>query len=159
MQTWLVRLILFALVGVAAPAVAGAPVPPEVDQRTKAITHHLMSPFCPGLLLADCPSGDAQVLREEVAARVAKGESSSSIENDLAARYGDAIRTEPALTGIGLLAWLGPPLAALIGFVVIVRKTRAATAGAAAAQTAGGPAVPLGHAMDDRLQDELDDLD
>lgn len=158
MHTVLRRLALRTLLAVAVtgPAVA-AQSSKDIDREAKAITHHLMSPFCPGLLLADCPSGYAQELREEVAARVAKGESASSIENDLVTRYGEQIRTEPGLTGIGWLAWLAPPTAALIGLALIVGRTRAATA--AGALAAERPAPSLDGAMAERLQDELDDLD
>jgi len=160
MHRLFVRLILLAAFAcVLGSDSATAQSSADVDARTKAITHGVMSPFCPGLLLADCPSEKAFELREEIEARVAKGETREAIEDDLAARFGEQIRTEPGFFGIGLLAWLGPPIAAVIGLIVIVRKTRAATAAALAAQTAAGPAAPLDDRAEHRLQNELDDLD
>ncbi|MGE3578621.1 MAG: cytochrome c-type biogenesis protein CcmH [Vicinamibacterales bacterium] len=155
-----VRLIFVATFACALGSHAAAAQPSaDVDARTKAITHDVMSPFCPGLLLADCPSEKAFELREEIGARVARGETRESIEDDLAARFGEHIRTEPGFSGIGLLAWLGPPIAALIGLLVIVRQARLATAGGLAAQTAAGPAAPIDDRTEHRLQDELDELD
>ncbi len=154
---------LAAIVLCLATGVAEAQRSPEVDQKTRAITHSVMSPFCPGLLLADCPSEYARELRVEIEARVTKGESADAIEGDLVRRFGEQIRTEPGFYGIGVLAWLGPPVAAVIGLLVIVRTARAAMAAAAAATTAAqtpdGQALRLGDAMEHRLQDELDELD
>lgn len=67
-----------------------------------------MSPFCPGLTLAVCPSENARALREEIATRLADGESAERVTADLVSRYGQWLSPEPPSTGVGALAWYLP---------------------------------------------------
>jgi len=130
----------------------------STDERTSAITHELMSPFCPELLLAYCPSDQARVLREEIERRVAAGESVHAIEDDLAARYGEQIRSIPPFHGVGVLAWIGPPLAGTLGLAVVVIALRAATRNAGSRDDEPDKSLE-DHALSERLRDELEDLD
>ncbi len=81
-------------------------------QETPAIARQIidgsMSPYCPGLTLASCPSPSADSLRRAIIDRVKAGESRSSIMSSLTAHYGDAIRSAPDTTGFGLVGWLMP---------------------------------------------------
>ena len=145
--------VLLALAGAAAMA-------QSTDERTSAITHELMSPFCPGLLLADCPSDYARVLREEIARRVASGEASRSIEDDLIVRYGDQIRTIPSFHGVGVLAWVGPPIAGALGLLAVALALRSAMrADAAHDRQLQPPAEVEDRVLNERLQYELEDMD
>jgi cytochrome c-type biogenesis protein CcmH len=129
----------------------------SVEQQADAMTHRLMSPYCPGLLLADCRSQGAHDLRAEILQRLQKGEAPDVIERDLVGRFGPAIRTVPAFGGFGLIIWLGPLALGLAGLgfaVLVVRK---------ASRTSPSIAPERGEAsndvaLDERLQDELDAL-
>ena len=44
------------------------------DLALSTVTHELMSPFCPGLLLADCRSDGARHLRAEIGRRLVESE-------------------------------------------------------------------------------------
>jgi len=59
------------------------------------VFRQIMSPFCPGLTLAACPSPAAEHLRTEIKTRMAAGESSDAIERDLITRYGERVRAMP----------------------------------------------------------------
>jgi cytochrome c-type biogenesis protein CcmH/NrfF len=75
-----------------------------------------MSPYCPGRTLADCPSPDAAVVREEIRARLSRGESEGEVRALLESRFGEDVRGLPRdafgwtapivilVTGAGLLA-------------------------------------------------------
>jgi cytochrome c-type biogenesis protein CcmH/NrfF len=104
------------------PVLAGTP-----DQDAAALTRQLMSPFCPGLLLADCQSSGASELRAEIRARVDAGESKNAIIDDLVLRFGAAVRGQPEPHGFGVVAWGFPVLLAAVTFVPLVRRLRAAT--------------------------------
>jgi cytochrome c-type biogenesis protein CcmH len=116
----------------------------------------LMSPFCPGLTLADCPSPNAFDLRGEIRRRLEAGESRQAIERELVTKYGVQILADPSDTPIGRVVWgvpMGVAAAAALGLAWFVRRaTRVAqveraVAGGADAETAR------------RLDEELRDLD
>ena len=131
-----------------------------VADQSSAITHELMSPFCPGLLLADCRSEGARELREEISGRLESGETPSEIESDLIARFGSRIRTVPEFQGIGLLVWIGPALIGIGSLFVVTVAIRTVTA-RSPSQSERETDVLLGEspAILERLRDELRDLD
>jgi len=131
----------------------------SVDQQANTMTHRLMSPYCPGLLLADCRSEGARELRSEILQRLQTGETPESIETNLVARFGPSIRTEPAFNGIGLIAWLSPFVFAIGGLVVLARVVRRAATRNRSSIVPTGLELEDDAGMSDRLQDELDALD
>ncbi len=80
----------------------------EVPPAARQVYDGVMSPFCPGLLLANCPSPQADSLRRAVAARAAAGASRDQLVAELLAAYGDGVRAAPARRGFGLVAWATP---------------------------------------------------
>ncbi len=93
---------------------AGAQV--ERSRAAHAFVRTVMSPFCPGRTLTDCPSPDAAALREEIRQRLASGVSEDAIRRELERRYGMAVVPEPrsAWAWIIPLGFLGAGLAGLI---------------------------------------------
>ncbi len=75
----------------------------------------LLSPFCPGLTLSNCPSPAADTLRRSVRARFEQGESVDSIKAALVAVYGEAILGAPPATGFNLVLWLLPWISVGVG--------------------------------------------
>ena len=147
--------MLIAGLALAAPA---AQTPKE---QATDLAHELMSPFCPGKLLAECTSSLAGDLREDVAKRIAAGETRDAVKADLIRQYGKEILGAPEAEGVGLLAWVLPALLGVLTFGGIGWKiARAARAGQEAAlasplvASAGADASTLS-----RLDDELRDLD
>ncbi len=102
---------------------------PEVTRRAHRIAQDLMSPFCPGRTLADCPSPDALAVREQIRALLAEGAPEAEIRERLGATYGDAIIGVPR----GAVGWLVPVLLLLLGAVLPVAVLRRRS----------GPASPL----------------
>ena len=109
-----------------------APVLAESDPAGWAydLSAELMSPFCPGRTLADCPSQSAKSLAMWVVVQEAAGRTRSDVEEELIARYGEVMRPAPKPEGIGLTAYLVPVLVfagggVLIGFF-LRRQTREA---------------------------------
>lgn len=150
---------------VVAIVVAWTVVPPvlvltqSIDRQANALVHRLMSPYCPGLLLADCRSEGARELRAEIRQRLQAGEAPESIEATLVARFGPSIRTEPAFSGLGLVAWLSPVVFAVAGLGVLVLVVRRAARRNGSSGRATGVESEDDAGTGDRLQDELDALD
>jgi cytochrome c-type biogenesis protein CcmH/NrfF len=93
----------------------------ETPRVAREIFANTMSPFCPGLTLAACPSPGADSLRDAIRDRVAAGESRESIEADLKSAFGDAVRGTPRSRGFESLAWIATPLLLLaVGIAIIV---------------------------------------
>lgn len=127
-----------------------------VDSRSaaSALAHALMSPYCPGLTLAVCPSPGAATLRREITDRLERGETVEAVRNDLVRRFGSQVSGEPEFRGIGWLAWMLPVVAGAAGVCIAgVAVRRAAT-----------PTIPSApteedHLMSARLTAELEALD
>ena len=146
--------VLVSVVVMAPPMLAQS-----AGQQTHALTHRLMSPYCPGLLLADCRSPGAADLRREILQRVEGGEHPDAIERDLIARFGGAVRTTPDFSGVGLIAWLTPLPLGLAGLGLVALVVRRATRGAGARSQREGEGLPSDAGLDLRLQHELDAMD
>ena len=95
------------LILLAAPA-AAAP-----EDVANDISNEIMSPFCDGVTLHDCPSQEALDLRDRIEAWVSEGRSKTQIMRHLEREFDAGIRAAPPAEGAGLAAWL-PPVVALV---------------------------------------------
>jgi cytochrome c-type biogenesis protein CcmH/NrfF len=130
---------------------------PTPGQQAYQLSAELMSPFCPGLTLAACPSPNAQTVRAEIAERFRQGESREAIVADLIARYGEGVQASPSASGVGLIAWLLPAAAGVITLAVLIAAVRSVRRRRVTAIESARP-VPIDAAMARRLEDELDQL-
>ncbi len=148
--SWLGRGVALGvlLLGLALPATAD---PAEPEGWAYELWHELMSPFCPGRNLADCPSPQAESLRAWILVQEATGRSQADVETELLERYGDVILSAPRAEGIGLAAYAIPALAFVVGGVWVgVFLRRSTHAGAA-------PPGPLAEALDPELARLVDE--
>jgi cytochrome c-type biogenesis protein CcmH/NrfF len=111
----------------------------ETPPVARAIINETLSPFCPGLILAACPSPQADSLRKAIVRRAADGESRERIEADLYRQFGDEIRAAPSASGFGLVAWLAPALLLLVGGAGLTLWLRSARGGDGSAPSARRP--------------------
>lgn len=89
---------------------------------------NILSPYCPGRLLKDCPSSAARDLKLNIKKQILTGRTSEEILDALLEEYGDEVRAAPKAQGIGLLAWIVPGLFLILGLGIIltwiVRQTK-----------------------------------
>jgi cytochrome c-type biogenesis protein CcmH len=112
----LVALVLAAVpVGLRAQARVDTIVQAREDTRAQRIYQSLMSPFCPGLTVASCPSPGAEQMRQEVRQRLAAGDGERTIVAALVEEYGSDILGAPPARRWGLALWIPPALALLMG--------------------------------------------
>jgi len=106
------------------------PVAQGADSYGYDLPKQLLSPWCPGRTLADCPSPNAESVRLWILVQAAAGRSADQVRADLLDRFGDQIRGAPKAEGVGLTAYLVPATAFLIGgglvFVFLRRQIRQA---------------------------------
>jgi len=123
----------------------------EVKGWSKDLESELMSPFCPGRSLTECPSPQASELRLWIAAQEKAGVPRADVEAQLFRQYGDQLRASPRAEGFGLLAYLVPGLALLAGGAAVVTFLRRQGAGGAPTH----PSAAADPELERRLEEEL----
>ena len=114
-------IVAITLVASSAQAVASPTEPnPEWQPVYNRLVREIMSPFCHGLTLDNCPTKGAADMRAQIRAWLIDGKDRVWIEDQLIAQYGPSVLGAPRMTGWGLLAWVTPPLALFFGFVGVV---------------------------------------
>lgn len=119
--------LIFLLVTVAQLSPLEAQSENAVNRDARAIFETVLSPYCPGRTISNCPSPQADELRTTIKQQLASGRNPEDIKEDLYATFGDELRTIPRARGFGLLAWIVPGLAFLAGgwaIVVWMGRTR-----------------------------------
>jgi cytochrome c-type biogenesis protein CcmH/NrfF len=118
-------ILLVVLLLLLVPPVLGAQIPEGVEgtyrphpEAEKAVSR-LLSPFCPGLMLTQCPAEASRILRDSIHALALDGWNAEALEAWMLANHGEEYRAVPKRSGTGLLAWLFPPLALLAGLGVV----------------------------------------
>lgn len=111
------------------------------------MTNELMSPFCPGRTLADCPSQEAETLRVWIGIQAAAGRTWEDVESELLERYGNGVLAAPKAEGFGLAAYVIPIGLFLTGGGLVVFVLRRFTSDPPADQ------VPVAAAAAERLSD------
>ncbi|MGI9431422.1 MAG: cytochrome c-type biogenesis protein CcmH, partial [Myxococcota bacterium] len=79
------------------------------------LANELMSPFCPGRALAECPSPNADKLRAWILEQEKAGVSRADVEAELYTKWGDSLRQAPRPEGVGLIAYAIPVLVVIAG--------------------------------------------
>lgn len=148
---------LFALGVVAmAPSAVMAQAGPPADAQADALFHEVMSPFCPGLTLADCPSQQAFEMRGDIERRLAGGEPREAILDELVATYGAEILADPSDTPIGRIVWGVPMVLSVLAAVGLAVFLRRVTRGGPIDGTTESDITPAARG---RLDEELTALD
>lgn len=126
-----------------ASAIEGAP------PWSYAMAHDLMSPYCPGRTLAECPSPQATDLRFWILTQAAAGVSEEDVRMMLAERFGDVLLAAPRAEGWGLTAYVVPIAFFVIGGPVVVLILRRLTTGSHAAAALGAEPVSVNDSASD----------
>lgn len=129
------RLLLPALVLVAAPAKADTGLPPPdladtqlADRQQEAAAAALMAEVrclvCQGQSIADSDADLAGDMRAMIRARVAAGESPAQVRTWLVRRYGPWISFRPPASPVGWPLWAAPVALVLVGAVLARSRLR-----------------------------------
>ncbi len=119
----------------------------EIGRRAYALSRDLMSPYCPGRTLADCPSPDAAAVRQEIRRRMRAGESAARVRADLELRYGDAVSGVPR----SAIGWLIPALLIAGGGVLVVFALRRMSRGGEPELPPSDPGGELERELDEEI--------
>lgn len=121
-RQWLLGGLILALLGVATLGLLRGPAP-EPD-RVATLESRLRCPTCKTVSIAESPSQTAADMRRIVAEQVAAGRSDEEIVGYFTGRYGPWVLLDPPRSGITLLLWLLPLVAAGCGVLAMVAQIR-----------------------------------
>jgi cytochrome c-type biogenesis protein CcmH len=117
------------------------------------LANQIMSPYCPGRTLAECPSPQADTLRMWLIVQEAAGRDRAEVQAELVERFGDAILAAPRPEGFGLAAYLVPVLVFLAGGVLVGVLLRQFTR----ARPLPAAGVASGEPLDPELERQVDE--
>lgn len=94
------------------------------DQEPRWMFFEVMSPYCPGRALADCPTEQADILRNKMLDEVKSGRKPRDVIEEVIRSLGEDFRAKPKSEGFGILAWAVPGLFVILGLVMIFAWVR-----------------------------------
>jgi cytochrome c-type biogenesis protein CcmH len=149
----------------AALVIASRSRSPEAPASAKALEATLLAPCCYGGTLDVHDSTMAQDLRAEIEARVGRGETTSSVQAEMVARYGERVLALPhpsAFAGAVEMVMLVVAIGGFGLYFMVRRWTRGGPASSPAASPSSGSCGTLvapgaRDDYDDRLDEELRD--
>ena len=97
----------------------------ELELTAQGIDKGLMCPICPSETIDQSQVEIANQMQIMVREKLAQGESSDDIYQFFVDRYGLGILAEPPKSGFNLLIWVIPPIALLLGSVILTMVVRA----------------------------------
>lgn len=101
--------------------------PYTTEDRINAVAKTIKCPTCQGESVADSNASTSREIRDDIAARLQRGESPDQIRAFYADAYGDQILLTPSASGVTSLVWVLPVLALVgagAGLVVAFRRWR-----------------------------------
>lgn len=163
-------LIFFAFLFASAPAIAEDPAPQgqvaaeDVYQEAQRIAAELRCPVCTGQSLVESNSDVAQEMKAKIVEMLREGKSREEIVDHFVSQYGDWILNSPPARGAGLVVWLVPPVALVVGAVIVFRfvrrrqsASRAVKGGDGGPSPAAAPGPDGGLAQDGDLRRKVQD--
>ena len=105
------------------PAFAQTPESPS-DDDVNRVAKQLYCPVCENVPLDVCPTAACEQWRGVIREKLAQGWSDAQITQYFADQYGDRVLAQPPARGLSLLVYIVPPLAVLLGAVLLVRWMR-----------------------------------
>jgi len=110
-----VRSVILAALLLLCWSTAWAISPEEVERRTQALSSELRCPTCQALSVKDSDALFSKNIREKVRNLVEEGKSDEEVLAYFEERYGEFILRSPKPKGWGILAWLLPVAALVLG--------------------------------------------
>ncbi len=141
-------------------ALGSLPSSPASAEWGYTLIDEMMSPYCPGRALSECPSPDAEKLRVWILDQEKAGRSQEEVSEELYGQFGEALRQSPKAEGVGVIAYVIPMAVFGVGGLLVAfllsRKGGGPPPGTGGTSEkplqASGPAI-----SDEELERELDE--
>ena len=99
-------------------------LPPELQERARAIYEGVMCPQCAGQTLDQSSAPIADAMRSVVRTQLLAGATDDAIVASLVESYGEGVLAAPPARGFSLIVWLVPPFALLLGGAALALALR-----------------------------------
>jgi cytochrome c-type biogenesis protein CcmH len=144
------RVPLLALAAALAAVVLGSGAAAATPPSAASLESEIVCPVC-GTTLDQSDAPVAQRMKAFIRARIAAGDSGQQIKDELVAQFGQEVLARPPKGGFGLLAWLLPLAAVVVGGVTVALLVRSWSA------RRGPPSdgAPLDPELERLVDDEL----
>ncbi|MDX1302320.1 cytochrome c-type biogenesis protein [Photobacterium sp.] len=96
----------------------------EQEQAFQELTATLRCPKCQNNTIADSNATLAQDMRQKTFELLSEGKSQQDVIDYMVARYGNFVTYDPPFMASTLILWLGPVLFIIIGFTILVMRSR-----------------------------------
>jgi cytochrome c-type biogenesis protein CcmH len=116
----------------------------------------LKSPYCPGAMLEVCSSYTGAMLRDSIQTMAREGWTTDELVDWVLANHGEEYLAYPEVSGTGLLAWLVPPGAIILGILAVVTALRYMRRGAPPEEIA---TIELSAEEEERLREAMKEMD
>lgn len=154
----LIAAVAFAA-GLAGQA-AGPALPPALEQEARHIEELVIAPCCWTQQVSVHQSAAADEMRAQIRAWLREGKSEDQILDAFVAHYGERILAVPRARGFNLTLFVLPGVLLVgTGLLLAVVVRRMARSAAPASMTPAGSAPRPDATYEERLADELRDLD
>ena len=130
--------------------------PLEPHPAAEEAIARLKSPYCPGLMLEVCTSYTGALLRDSMQTMAREGWTTDELVDWVLANHGEEYLAYPPASGTGLLAWVVPPVAILLGIVAVIMALRYMRRGAPPEKTAS---TELSSDEEERLREAMKEMD
>ena len=97
----------------------------SLEARAQALERGLICPVCPGETLDQSQASLAKQMRDFLREKLQEGWTEEQVLQYFVERYGEGVLAAPPGQGVGLLAWVFPPVAVAIGLLVLLGVVRA----------------------------------
>jgi cytochrome c-type biogenesis protein CcmH/NrfF len=114
----------FLLVGPLALVAQDVSVPQTPHPAAEEAIASLKSPYCPGFMLEVCTSSAGAALRDSLQDLAEEGKTADELINWVLENHGDTLLALPRAKGRGLVAWVIPPAAFLLGLTLVLVTLR-----------------------------------
>jgi len=112
----------------------GEPLEGEaLEEATARVATKMRCPVCQGMPISASPSAMAVAMKEQVRELLSLGYTEDQVWNYFEGSYGEFVRLEPKREGLNWLVWLVPPIAIVLGALLVVVFQRSQTKDVAAA--------------------------
>lgn len=95
------------------------------DNDVNSVAKQLYCPVCENIPLDVCPTQACAQWRELIREKLALGWTDSQIKGYFVDQYGDRVLASPPARGLNLLVYIFPPLAILMGALILARALQA----------------------------------
>jgi cytochrome c-type biogenesis protein CcmH len=119
-----VALVASMLIGILVGVPATAQESTPSDDEVNAIAKELYCPVCENVPLDVCGTAACEQWRQVIRDKLSEGWSEEQIKTYFIAQYGDRVSATPPPSGFNWLVYVLPPLAFLVGAVVLIRVFR-----------------------------------